>query len=66
MITKIHFFASVNLFKNNQTELIKTSMTSDVFRPFGRLVYWFGYPNSGPQKTVFRFSDSVVFQRKIR
>ena len=32
------------------------SFVSDVFRPFGRPVYRFGYPNSGAQKTLFKSS----------
>ena len=29
---------------------------SDVFRAFGRPVYWFGCPNCVAQKALFRFS----------
>ena len=36
-------------------------ISSDVFRSFGKPVYWFGCPNSDAQKTHFKFSFSVVF-----
>ena len=31
------------------------SVNSDVSRPFGSPVYWFGHPNSGAQKWFFNF-----------
>ena len=41
---------------NNDIELFFLINGSDVFRQFGRLIYWFGHPNSGAQKTLLKFS----------
>ena len=35
---------------------LKINPTIDIFRSFGRPVYWLGRPNSGAQKTVFKFA----------
>ena len=37
---------------------------SDVFRSFGRSVYWFGCPNSGPKKHFSIFLFSEYFKKK--
>ena len=39
---------------------------SDVFRPIGRPIYRFGCPNTGAQKTLFKFSFFLIaFQQNI-
>ena len=35
---------------------LKINPTIDIFRSFGRPVYWLGRPNSGAQKTLFKFA----------
>ena len=34
---------------------VSEGVFSDVSRPFGSSVYWFGRPNSGAQKRFFNF-----------
>ena len=45
-----------NMYKRNIPLRFQTEFCSDVYRPFGRPVCWFGYPNSAAQKTLFVFS----------
>ena len=58
-----HIYAKVFLLKAYIASLIlfvyqkhTVILVSDVFRLFGRAVYWFRRPNSGAQKTLFKFS----------
>ena len=40
-------------------------MCSDVFRPFGRPVYWFGHPDFGATKNTFQvFFFQLHFNKK--
>ena len=50
MVTSIVTKKSSDLFSD-----LGILVSSDVFRPFGRLVYRFGRPNSDAQKTLFKF-----------
>ena len=40
-------------------------MNSDIFRSFGRLVYWFGCPNTGTQKALIKLSFFSRISTKI-
>ena len=53
-----------SMFKVNNYDSRMTSMTAviDVFRLFGRPVYWFGHPNSGIKKYFLSFIFPVVFR----
>ena len=45
------------LFSSMKVETqINMSICSEVFQLLGRPVNWFGHPNSGSQKTLFKFS----------
>ena len=48
------FISSLSLLKTPLSNSFCT-VTSDVSRPFGSPVYWFGCPNSGAQKRFFNF-----------
>ena len=54
-LTAKRFEHKTNYFVNEQ---------SDVFRPFGRLVYRFGRPNFGANKTLFKFSFFKLWHQK--
>ena len=47
---------------NRGTDL-NSLFVSDIFKPFGRLVYQFGHPNSGTQKTLQVFFFQLYFNK---
>ena len=63
LLTIFKFMKDVFMFKLADKLGFRSSY-SDVFRPFGRLVYWFGCPNSSTQRTLFKFPFSSCISTK--